>query len=92
MICMWTVTEVTLFTMGNFLPICSFNSHGSGPGRLEYLSKLYKKSDLILVQEHWLAENQFGKFKEKLNSCNSHLWGMCYYLEKYNQSVSHSHN
>ena len=58
--------------MNKLLSICSYNSQGSGTGRFEYLNELMTKVDVVLVQEHWLAENQFSLFRKNLHNVNVH--------------------
>ena len=58
--------------MSQLLSVCSYNSQGSGAGRFEYLNELINKVDVILIQEHWLAENQFSLFSKNLHNVNFH--------------------
>ena len=52
--------------------IISYNSQGSGPGKLEYISELVKNHDLVFLQEHWLMSNQFGIYSKHIDDCYSH--------------------
>jgi len=38
------------------LTVTSYNSHGLGVGRVEYIAKLITESEIIFIQEHWLYE------------------------------------
>ena len=40
------------------LSLATYNSYGHGSGRYEYINKLSKYNDIILLQEHWLLEKQ----------------------------------
>ena len=46
------------------LSLASYNSHGHGAGRWEYIQKLSKQSDIILLQEHWLFEKQIDSITD----------------------------
>ena len=52
--------------------ILSYNSQGSGPGKLEYISQLLHDHDLVLLQEHWLMASQFGIYSQQIKDCYSH--------------------
>ena len=56
--------------------IVSYNSHGLGPEKVDYISKLSSVYDFILVQEHWLIEQNLGLFQEKIPGIT--LWCLCY--------------
>ena len=58
--------------MDKKVSLCTYNSQGSGCGRFEYINKLLINSDIVLVQEHCLAENQFYLFNKHLNNVNFH--------------------
>jgi exonuclease III len=50
---------------------CTYNSFGSGDGRLEYISDLLKYHDIILVQETWLLKDNL-KFFDRIPGTDSH--------------------
>ena len=52
--------------------ILSYNSQGSGPGKLEYISQLLHDHDLVLLQKHWLMASQFGIYSQQIKDCYSH--------------------
>ena len=54
------------------IKIASYNSHGSGSGRLEYINKLCNDHDIVLIQEHWLVTQQFHIYNNRLSNFNSH--------------------
>ena len=54
------------------IKIASYNSYGSGCGRLEYINKLCNDHDIVLIQEHWLVSQQFHIYNNKLNNFNSY--------------------
>ena len=58
--------------MAGSLTVITYNSHGSGVGRLEYIKKLLSKSDFVFLQEHWLQECQFQSFFSKLPQIQYH--------------------
>ena len=47
------------------LKICSYNSHGLGVGRIEYIKRLVDNCHILLLQEHWLFADQFESFSIK---------------------------
>jgi len=52
------------------LSICSYNSHGSGVVRFEFITKLFDNHDIVLVQKHWLRESELHKFHDNMNFIN----------------------
>ena len=44
------------------LRVCSYNSHGLGAGRIEYMKFLMNECDVLMVQEHWLLKEQIPTF------------------------------
>ena len=54
------------------LKICSFNSHGLGPGRMDYIKQLCNDCDFVLLQEHWLFDTQFSRFEKEISNISSH--------------------
>ena len=63
--------------MASLLKLVSYNSHGSGCGRLEFIDKLLQSNDFILIQEHWLQECQFVIYDQSLVSvCHHCVSGM----------------
>ena len=58
--------------MNKNIRIATYNSHGSGAGRLEYVKKLSNNHDIILIQEHWLVPQQFHMYNNMLSNFNSH--------------------
>lgn len=56
------------------LRLCSYNSHGMGTGRIEYIRFLLNECDVLLVQEHWLLKEQFASFES--NFSNAHLYAV----------------
>ena len=66
-----------LLTMASALHFATYNSNGHGPGRIEYISKLMLMYDFLLVQEHWLLDNQIdGYFSQIDNICVHGVSGM----------------
>ena len=63
--------------MASALHFATYNSNGHGPGRIEYISKLMMMYDFLLVQEHWLLDNQIdGYFSQIDNICVHGVSGM----------------
>ena len=54
------------------LSIASYNSHGHGVGRFEYLNSILNNHDIVLVQEHWLLQDQLVMFENRINGINVH--------------------
>jgi exonuclease III len=48
------------------LNFTTFNSNGLGPGRKEYISELMTNSHFLLLQEHWLFEEQLHKLRGEI--------------------------
>ena len=46
------------------LNIASFNTNGSGPGKLEYASRTAKDLDFLFIQEHWLHSEQISSIQK----------------------------
>ena len=59
--------------MANCLKICSYNSQGHGPGRLEYIQKLCTDHHFVLIQEHWLHESDTHWFNNNIPNISSHV-------------------
>ena len=59
--------------MANCLKICSYNSQGYGPGRLEYIQKLCTDHHFVLIQEHWLHESDTHWFNNNIPNISSHV-------------------
>lgn len=55
-----------ILIMADNLSIVTYNSHGSGTGRLEYITKLMQQHDIVLIQEHWLLSCELNKYAERL--------------------------
>jgi exonuclease III len=57
---------------GHNLSICSYNSNGSGNGRIAYIKNLVQLYDFVLIQEHWLLTNQLDIYERHIHGCMSH--------------------
>lgn len=53
------------------LSISSYNSQGSSPSRMAYISKLLENNDFVFIQEHWLRKCQFNMYNV-LQNANLH--------------------
>ena len=56
------------------LRVGSFNSHGMGVGRIEYINELFSTVDILCVQEHWLFNDQIISFGNKI--INAYIFGV----------------
>ena len=54
------------------LSIASYNSHGHGTGRYEYIEKVSNQHDFVFIQEHWLFQDQMSVFEDKISGVNVH--------------------
>ena len=54
------------------LKICSYNSHGHGAGRNEYIQKLCAFNDFVMIHEHWSLDSQLSFFDDRIRSISSH--------------------
>lgn len=54
------------------LTIATYNCHGLGSGRLEYINKLAEVNDFLFLQEHWMLSDQINTFGRKVNSMHVH--------------------
>ena len=54
------------------IKVCSYNSHGLGAGRKDYIKKLCSLNDFVLLQEHWLLESQLSAFEQDIGDISSH--------------------
>ena len=54
------------------IKICSYNSHGLGAGRLDYIKRLCSSNDFVFIQEHWLLESQASTFERDIDNISSH--------------------
>ena len=55
-----------------YLHQATYNCHGHGPDKLQYISKLCENYDIILVQEHWLFDSQLDVFEKHLKDIRAH--------------------
>jgi hypothetical protein len=62
---------LTLILMGTFT-IGTYNSHGLGDGRIQYIDKLLRDHDIVFIQEHWQFQGQLHVFEDKLDSVKAH--------------------
>lgn len=62
----------SVITMNNSLRLTTYNSHGTGPGRLPYIASLCKEYDFVLTQEHWLFNDQISLFSDYIQNISVH--------------------
>ena len=58
--------------MDGSIKITSYNSHGHGCGRLEYIQKLLDKCEFLLWQEHWYHAKELLAVPNKLKNVFLH--------------------
>ena len=58
--------------MDKQLLFATYNSHGHGPGRCDYIQKLCNRNDFVFVQEHCLLDSQSQFFENKLAGIRAH--------------------
>ena len=56
----------------NQLNISSYNIHGHGAGRIEYIQQLCSSNDFVMIQAHWLIDNQLTLFNKEIKNITSH--------------------
>ena len=56
----------------NQLNICSYNSHGHGAGRIEFIQQLCSSNDFVIIQEHWLMDIELTLFNKEIKNITSH--------------------
>ena len=61
----FVLTSLVIMAVQN-VRIDSYNSTGSGPGRREFIQDLLSNTGILLVQEHWLLEEQFSKYQNDI--------------------------
>lgn len=54
------------------LTLATYNCHGLGPGRLEYINKLAETNDFLFLQEHWMFSEQINVFESKVKDMHVH--------------------
>ena len=52
--------------------LVSYNSHGLGPAKLDYIAKLCSLYDFVLVQEHWFLEQTLAIFSDQISGTCCH--------------------
>ena len=53
--------------MGDNLKVMSYNIKGFKPRNYNYISKIYDSVDIMMIQEHWLFEYEFGQISTTLD-------------------------
>ncbi len=54
------------------LKLCSYNSQGLAPDRQVYIDDLMKLCDVLLIQEHWLYQDQVNCFHNFVDNIHVH--------------------
>ena len=47
-----------MINVDNNLVVATYNSQGHGLGRIDYISELFNKTDLLLWKEHWFPKKK----------------------------------
>ena len=68
---MFVSLYLTLFVMTS-LKLASYNCNGHSPDRLRYVQSLIEKHDFVLVQEHWLLQDQLNTFQQHIDNIQIH--------------------
>ena len=68
----------------SFLSLATYNSHGSGTDRIEYMKGILQVTDILLIQEHWLLDSRFSSLEDNISDV--HVHGMSGMLESDIQS------
>ena len=63
------------------LLFATYNSHGSGTDRIEYMKEILQVTDILLIQEHWLLDSRISSLEDNINDV--HVHGMSGMLESY---------
>ena len=58
------------------LSVASYNSNGCGEDRIKIMTDLCNAHSFVLVQEHWLYNNQLDKFSGIPGTCFHAISGM----------------
>ena len=59
--------------MDNTLKILSYNIQGFTSVKHQYLQTLCENNDILLIQEHWLHQNDSIKFDQNLENVRSYV-------------------
>ena len=62
------VTKIILIMVSTV----SYNCHGLGPGKMDYIAKICKNHQFILIQEHWLISENLGIFSSEIPGFSAH--------------------
>jgi len=57
--------------VGN-IKLMSYNSHGMGPGRKEYIHELFQRCDFLLIQEHWMVTRKIPSIVDSIQDAMVH--------------------
>ena len=66
-----SIVSLHLYMFSKF-SLASYNTQGSGTGHIEYVQKLINTCDFVLIQEHWLGNNQFPYYERYIPGINTH--------------------
>ena len=55
------------------LKICSYNIHGYNDTKCDYIQSMINNHAIVMLQEHWLYNNQSHVFQDKLTGISYHI-------------------
>jgi hypothetical protein len=62
------VFSVSTMASQNPLRLCTYNSRGHGPGRLDYIRLLMSKCDVLFIQEHWYFDTEISSLESSIGN------------------------
>ena len=65
------VLYLTFFVMSS-LSFATYNFHGSGTDRIEYMKEILQVTDIRLIQEHWLLDSKIFSLEDNINDVHVH--------------------
>ena len=68
--CMDAMADAVDASGSKLLTMATFNSKGHGCDRLSFIKFLLEKCDILLVQEHWLFNNNISYLISSMNNVN----------------------
>ena len=54
------------------LSFATYNSHGSGTDRIEYMKEILQMTDILLIQEYWLLDSRISSLEGNINDVHVH--------------------
>ena len=54
------------------ISLSSYNCHGLGPGKIDYITSLCTRHDFVFLQEHWLISDNLNIFIDQIPNISCH--------------------